>query len=60
VTRRTWNPRGELATEVDPEGGVVSYAYDAGGNLATVTDALGHATAYTYDARATAPRPPTP
>jgi YD repeat-containing protein len=50
-TQRQWTytPLNRLATEVHPESGTVTYAYDGDGRLQQKTDARGTVFAYTYD-----------
>ena len=45
-----YDPRGLLATTVDPAGGETRYGYDEAGRLISVTDALGRTRSVEYDA----------
>jgi RHS repeat-associated protein len=44
-----WCNRGNLRAEVDPEGGITSYTYDAHNNRTSKTDPLGRVQRWVYD-----------
>ncbi|MFB9963671.1 LamG-like jellyroll fold domain-containing protein [Sinosporangium siamense] len=47
----TYDPRGRLETETDPEGGVVSHTWDTTGAHTSSTDQLGNKTVFAYTFR---------
>ncbi len=49
VTLLTYDLRGNILIEQDPEGGITQYTYDANDNQLTVTDANGNTTNFAYD-----------
>ncbi len=48
-TRYTYNKKGQLISESDPEGNKETYQYDIYGNQTSITDKNGNKTKYTYD-----------
>lgn len=48
-TRYTYNKKGQLISETDPEGNKETYQYDIYGNQTSITDKNGNKTTYTYD-----------
>lgn len=48
-TRYTYNKKGQLISETDPEGNKETYQYDIYGNQTGITDKNGNQTTYTYD-----------
>lgn len=51
VTQFSYTSTGNVASVIDPSGGVTKMTYDAAGNLLTTTDRLGNVVTRTYDAR---------
>ena len=49
-TTYTYDPIGNLTTQVSPDTGTTTFTYDDAGNVATQTDARSTTTTYTYDA----------
>lgn len=49
ITRYEYDTLGRLIKEIDPEGKIITYAYDASGNLVSKTDANGITITYSYD-----------
>lgn len=49
VTKKTYDSRGDVTSEVDPLGNTKTYSYDGLGDLLAATDALGVTTSYQYD-----------
>jgi RHS repeat-associated protein len=49
VREWTYDAKGNVLTETDPNGHLTKYEYDAFGNRMTVTDPDGHVTRYQYD-----------
>jgi YD repeat-containing protein len=45
----TYDARGQVLTETNPEGGVTTNVYNADGTLASTTDHAGNATTFAYD-----------
>ncbi len=48
-TTYTYDPIGNLTTQVSPDTGTTTFTYDDAGNVATQTDARSVTTTYTYD-----------
>ena len=47
-----YDTKGNVLTEIDARGGVITRTYDEQNNMLTETDALGNTTTFTYDNRA--------